>query len=215
MRKLQLTLALTAALVALTGCARSKSGSEINSSLAAHKVQSAPRIAHLTRLGCVELRERLGLPALGSPPPPPPGMSAAQPVESMPKRTRIETYIAEHTNCAPQRPAQARTVTHKPNEPTYTPPRHSPDSPAVSSYYPPAAQRLGIDGQAIVRVCIDPHGYVRSASIARSSGSATLDHAALRYARATSGHWRPATRNGQAIADCKTLRVRFSPLGGF
>jgi TonB family protein len=216
MRKLPLTLALAAALVALTGCARSKSGSEINSSLAAHKVQSAPRIAHLTRLGCVELRERLGLPALGFPSPAPPGMSAAQPGEAMTQTRReryVRQYLAEHTNCIHQR-ERAHTVTRKQSVPIYVPPHLSSSSLPAAEFYPSSAQRLGEEGTAIVRVCIGPHGHVRSASIARSSGSATLDRAALRYARATSGRWVPAKRRGQPVSGCTTMSARFSMVGG-
>ena len=165
--------------------------------------------AHLTRLGCIYLRARLGLPLLGSPPPPPPGVAAAQPTPkpSM-QRARIEAYLIAHTNCAqtPRRQAAARPQ----HPPTYRPPPLTTDSPPVSAYYPPAAQRLGVEGQAVMRVCIDAQGRVTSASIIRSSGSPLLDRAALRYARATSGHWVPATRAG-----CTTLPARFSQLGGF
>lgn len=206
-------LTLAAALV-IAGCSGRGIDPAALGPAAAHAAPPSAR-AHLSRLGCVELRERLGLSALGSPPPAPPGMSAAQPGEAITQTRRerhVRQYLAEHTNCIHQR---EHTVTRKQSVLIYVPPHLSSSSLPAAEFYPSSAQRLGEEGTAIVRVCIGRHGYVRSASIIRSSGSATLDHAALRYARATSGHWRPATRNGQAIADCKTLRVRLSPLGGF
>ena len=208
-------LTLAAALV-IAGCSGRGIDPAALGPAAAHAAPPSAR-SHLSRLGCVELRERLGLPALGSPPPPPPGMSAAQPGAPMTQTRRerhVRQYLAEHTNCIHQR-ERAHTVTRKQSVPIYAPPHLSSSSLPAAEFYPSSAQRLGEEGTAIGQVCIGTHGHVRSASIIRSSGSATLDHAALRYARATSGHWRPATRNGQAIADCKTLRVRLSPLGGF
>lgn len=91
-----------------------------------------------------------------------------------------------------------------------TPPRPGAGFPLATAFYPQSAQRLGLEGAASVQVCVDPHGNVRSASIARSSGSATLDRAALRYARATSGHWRPARRGRTPVGECTTLPVQFS-----
>ena len=53
-------------------------------------------------------------------------------------------------------------------------------------FYPDEAQKKGEQGTVIVRSLIDEEGYVRSAEVARSSGSPSLDQAAVisvRYAR--------------------------------
>lgn len=96
-----------------------------------------------------------------------------------------------------------------------TPPRPAAGFPRPAAFYPHVAQRLGEEGTVRVRVCVGPRGHVRSESVSRSSDSRVLDRAALRFARATSGHWLPAKRGEEAIADCTTLPVRFSLIGGF
>ncbi len=95
-----------------------------------------------------------------------------------------------------------------------TPPRPGAGFPVPAAFYPQAAQRLGEEGTASLRICVNRLGQVTSASVARSSGSHMLDQAALRFARATSGHWRAAELGGRAAAGCTTLPVRFSVLGG-
>jgi protein TonB len=204
---------LTLAVALLAGCAQHSAPLSMHARADAPDQAAPARITHLTRLGCIYLRERLGLPGLGSPPPMPPGMSDAQPSSpSSPSRAVAEKYLAAHTNCARQPLPGARPGARRPHPPEYTPPRLAAARPAVASYYPTAAQRLGVEGTAVVRVCVGPHGHVTAASISRSSGSAALDRAAVRYARATSGHWRPATRAGHAVNGCTSLPVRFSML---
>lgn len=215
------SLTLTLAVALLAGCAQRSAPLSLHAradaphqAAAAHITQRAHRV-HLSRLGCVYLRERLGLTALGSPPPAAPGLSDAQPTPSAsPRSTRIDAYIAAHTNCAHHLPRQHQvpTASARPAAPAYTPPRPGADWPAASAYYPAAALRLGIEGTALVRVCIGPHGHVLSASISRSSGSPILDRAAVGYAHATSGHWRPATRGGKQVSACARLPVQFSML---
>lgn len=198
---------LTLAVALLAGCAQHSAPLSLHARADAPDQAAPARITHLTRLGCIYLRERLGLPVLGSPPPMPPGMSAAQPTpKPSPERVRIEAYIAAHTNCARQPLPGAR----RPHPPEYTPPQLTAARPAAAAFYPQSAQRLGEQGTALVKVCVDAHGRVRSARIAQSSGSATLDRAALSYARATSRRWRPATRGGRPIRACTDFPVRFS-----
>lgn len=96
MRK-TLTLTLTLAAGLLAGCA--PRGGPIP--LHTHAQAKAPQRAHLSRLGCVYLRERLGLPALGLPPPPPPGMPGVQPLPRQTRaQARAEAYLSAHTDCA-------------------------------------------------------------------------------------------------------------------
>lgn len=74
--------------------------------------------------------------------------------------------------------------------------------------YPPASQRLGETGTVLVRVVIGPDGRVTSASIARSSGFARLDDAALKRALAK---WRfvPAMDNGMPVEATRDVPVIF------
>jgi len=82
--------------------------------------------------------------------------------------------------------------------------------PNPSDYYPVASRRLGEQGTATVKVCVDPHGHLAAPpSIVESSGSSRLDDAALQYATDSSGHWRPATRNGIPITACSNMPIRF------
>ncbi len=216
-----LTLILAAALLA--GCAQHSAPLSLHAradaphqAAAAHITQRMHR-THLTRIGCMYLRERLGLPALGSPPPAAPGISDAQP--SSPESAALkqaEAYIAAHTNCAQHAAAQHQvpSVATRPRPPAYTPPQLTAAGPAAAAFYPQSAQRLGEQGTAIVDVCVGPNGRLTSTPrLVRSSGSPRLDRAALRYARATSGHWRTATRGARAVRACTDLPVRFSMLG--
>ena len=216
MRRLTLLLPLA---VLLAGCSSSSgSAGRIDltpTSAPTRHARANPhhpaRRTHLTRLGCIYLRERLGLPLLGSPPPPPPGMSDAQPTPRASARAiALEKYLTKNTNCSADqepRPVAARAAA------TYSPPvlLHR---PALAVYYPQAAARLGIAGRAVLQVCISLRGSVTTASIIRSSHSAILDSAALKYARATSGGWRPAKQGQQAVSGCTQMSVRFSPSEG-
>ena len=102
MRK-TLTLTLTLAAGLLAGCAQRGGPISLHTHAQAKAPLSAaaPRIAHLSRLGCVYLRGRLGLPALGLPPPPPPGMPGVQPLPRQTRaQARAEAYLSAHTDCA-------------------------------------------------------------------------------------------------------------------
>lgn len=216
MRK-TLTLTTLIAAFVLAGCAQHSAPLALHApphaphqAAASHIPQRTHR-AHLTRLGCVYLRERLGLTLSSAPPLEARGIPAQPDAQGPRRMSAVQKYLAAHTNCvrAPQRSASRRPAT------AVSPPRPRPGPgwPVVSAYYPAAAQRLGVEGEAAVRVCIGPHGHVTSTSISRSSGSPQLDRAALEYAHATSGHWRPARAGGRRVSSCTLLTVRFSMLG--
>lgn len=145
------------------------------------------------------------------PPPPPPPQLVRQQVQVPPPIVQI--------NVPPQAQSHAITVTkhvvRAPPPPPPAPAHYTPlspghDFPASQGYYPQSSQRLGEQGTAIVQVCIGPNGRLsRAPHIVRSSGSPRLDRAALRYARATSGHWVPRKRNGRPINSCGNLPVKF------
>ena len=82
--------------------------------------------------------------------------------------------------------------------------------PNTADFYPPAAIRMHEEGSTTIRVCVDMHGRLTADPVvAQSSGSPRLDEAAARLARAGSGHYRPATEDGQAVNSCYPFGVRF------
>ena len=198
MRK-TLAFALTAIGLALAGC--SGKGAAIDHSLAVRRALARQVPAHPNALTCAYVRAHAG------PPGPPPGIPQAGPPASH-YRVIVERWLRTHCDSVPPRSAPSSAPAG------IVPPHPGAGFQSAAAFYPPTAQRLGVEGDALVRVCIGPHGHVRSASIARSSGSATLDRAALRYARATSGRWVPAKRRGQPVSGCTTMSARFSMVGG-
>jgi len=74
--------------------------------------------------------------------------------------------------------------------------------------YPTASRRLGEEGVVIVHVIIGRDGRVVSATLARSSGSARLDEAAVAHAMA---RWRftPALSDSTPVVAERDISVRF------
>jgi TonB family protein len=82
--------------------------------------------------------------------------------------------------------------------------------PSTSDYYPDIAIRKGQQGSAAVNVCVDARGRLTSApSILQSSGTETLDLAALRLAKAGSGHYRPTKEDGRPVESCYGFSIQF------
>ena len=73
--------------------------------------------------------------------------------------------------------------------------------------YPAEAKRLGQEGVVLLRLKISATGAIKSVVVARSSGHALLDEAALRAA----GDWRavPARRGATAIESSLSVPIRF------
>jgi protein TonB len=85
--------------------------------------------------------------------------------------------------------------------------------PNTEDYYPADAIRKGQEGAAIVRSCVDERGRLTTMpTVAQTSGTASLDEGALRLAKAGSGHYRPATEDGQPVSSCFEFRVTFHML---
>lgn len=91
---------------------------------------------------------------------------------------------------------------------------------AVEPYWPPIApesptpaiKRVAEDGVSTVRVCVNEKGRLTSEpTTANTSGSARLDEAALKLARAGTGHYRASTEDGKPVNSCYSLAVRFQP----
>jgi TonB family protein len=123
----------------------------------------------------------------------------------------------------PVRDPQMPPVTTEPTDPEPPPPPPPrldrlvggpgagfPDSDA---FYPAGARRLGEQGAVTLNVCVDATGRLTATPVvADSSGSPRLDGGAVRLASAGSGHYRPTTENGRAVASCYPFRVRFQLL---
>ena len=146
------------------------------------------------------------------PPPPPPPQLVQQQVQVPPPLIQIAVPAAQshaitvvkHVVRAPPAPPPA------PAPVVYTPLGRGRDFPNTQNYYPQSAQQLGEQGTATVHICVGPNGRLSSRpQLVRTSGSGILDRAALRYARATSGHWVPEKRNGVPINFCGNLPIKF------
>lgn len=81
--------------------------------------------------------------------------------------------------------------------------RHPPSPPV----YPPRAVELNQQGEALVRVRLDPDGSAAEILLWRGSGFALLDRAALTAVRGW--HFLPAMRDGRPVAAWVEIPVRF------
>lgn len=73
--------------------------------------------------------------------------------------------------------------------------------------YPAEAIARGIEGTVVLRLTIDEQGRVIEVEVARSSGHAILDEAAVAAVRSWRG--RPARRGGRAVRVRQLLPIRF------
>jgi TonB family protein len=82
--------------------------------------------------------------------------------------------------------------------------------PETADFYPSLSIHLVEEGLATVRVCVDKTGRLTSEPTSvKGSGSTRLDEAALKLARAGSGHYRATTEDGQAVNSCYPFGIRF------
>jgi TonB family protein len=82
--------------------------------------------------------------------------------------------------------------------------------PETADFYPSPSIRLGEEGLSIVQVCVDKKGRLTSEpSTVKGSGIARLDEAALKLARAGTGHYRASTEDGQPVNSCYPFGIRF------
>ncbi len=149
------------------------------------------------------------------PPPPPPPQLQQQQVQVPPPVVNIQIPQESQTHAIT---VVKRVVRAAPPAPVRTTPLSAiqNDFPSTDQYYPDASRRLGEQGTALVKLCIGAGGrVVGDPAIERSSGSSRLDEAAVRYAKATSGHFNPATRNGVAFTQCVSLPIKFQLTDSF
>lgn len=150
------------------------------------------------------------------PPPPPPPQLQQQQVEVPPPVVNINIPQAAQTHAITVVKKVVRAA------PAPAPVHVTPlsaiarDFPSTDDYYPDASRRLGEQGTALVKLCIGAGGrVVGDPTIQKSSGSSRLDQAAVRYAKATSGHFNPETRNGQPVTVCTALPIKFQLTDSF
>jgi TonB family protein len=85
-----------------------------------------------------------------------------------------------------------------------------PAFPHPEDYYPDASRRLEEQGATLLQVCVDATGRLTSdPAKTESSGSGRLDAAAIKLAKAGSGHYRPTTEDGRPVASCYPVKIRF------
>ncbi|MDX9857058.1 MAG: energy transducer TonB [candidate division Zixibacteria bacterium] len=78
--------------------------------------------------------------------------------------------------------------------------------------YPRLAKQAGIEGRVWVKVLVDKNGNARDALVAKSSGTASLDEAAV--AAAKKCRFKPGIQNGQPVACWVTFDYDFKLTGG-
>lgn len=82
--------------------------------------------------------------------------------------------------------------------------------PETADFYPSPSIRFGEEGMTTVRVCVDRTGRLTSEPITvKGSGIARLDEAAIKLARAGSGHYRATTEDGLPVNSCYPFGIRF------
>lgn len=85
-----------------------------------------------------------------------------------------------------------------------------PGFPDTANFYPSSSIRAEEQGVSTVQVCVDHQGRLTSnPTIVQGSGSTRLDQAAVKLARAGSGHYRASTEDGQPVDSCYPLGIRF------
>jgi protein TonB len=100
------------------------------------------------------------------------------------------------------------TGTNTASKPSGKPDRKAHPTYAPSPEYPVDARTDDVEGKVYIRVWIDENGSVQETQISRSSGSSSLDQAALSALR----RWRfaPTYSNGSPVADRIIVPVSFN-----
>jgi TonB family protein len=81
--------------------------------------------------------------------------------------------------------------------------------PNTGDYYPPSEIRLGHEGTAEIRSCVDTRGRLDGTpTVEATSGRAPLDKAAIRLAQ--DGKYARAVRGNEPVPNCYRLRVTFT-----
>ncbi len=126
-------------------------------------------------------------------PEPPPTVVEAPPVPSTPRPAQ------------PTAPSVAAIApVEAPREPVYVAPVPVGE---VQPNFPLLARRRGWEGTVVVRFQVDTAGEVANVEVAKSSGRQVFDDEAIRAVKRRP--FRPATRDGVAVAAQHTIRITF------
>ena len=145
------------------------------------------------------------------PPPPPPPQMERPPVQVPPPDVTID--IPMETNTTAISDVTNRPVAPPPPVQAHQPVRVAPKldvrrSPPTDDFYPPAARRAEVQGVTTVRACVSSEGKTEGEpTVQNSSGNASLDEAALKWAKRA--RWAPGTEDGKPAAMCSMFNVRF------
>ena len=146
-----------------------------------------------------------------APPPPPPPQFERPPVELPPPDVTINVPVEADTT--------AIRVTNTPV--VRAPPVAAAPTrrtalgvgrgfPASEDYYPEASKRLEEQGTVVVHVCVGPDGKLtEEPTMTKGSGSARLDAAGVKLAKAGSGKYVAATEDGKGVTSCANLPIKF------
>ncbi len=147
-------------------------------------------------------------------PTPPPPVFTPHPPAAIVRHGRVNLPVVSHANTGPAATAQAVQTpppTPKPlasGENCVT--RNAPAAKATAPPPPdiaPDVRSQGVSGTTSVLVQLDARGNVVNASVTTSSGSESLDAAALAMARNTT--YTPAIENCKAVASNYTFTARW------
>jgi len=110
---------------------------------------------------------------------------------------------------APPQPPAAPHVNERPAPPPPVRLIGRNQLPNTSDFYPPGLIRKGIEGAAIVRICVDEKGIRRGEpAVEQTSGNARLDEAAVGVARA--GQYARAVQGDAPVPVCHRIRIGFT-----
>lgn len=147
------------------------------------------------------------------PPPPPPPQMERPPVEVPPPEVSIDIPMESSTTAITDVTDRPVPVAPPPPPPAAAVNRVAPKldvkrSPSTDDFYPPSARRAEIEGVTTVRACVSPDGRTSGeASATKSSGNASLDEAAVKWAKRA--RWTAGTEDGKAVEMCSQFNVRF------
>jgi TonB family protein len=148
-------------------------------------------------------------PKADDPPPTGPATYIAQRVEPLPDLPPVN-LPPDSTAITQPPPPPAGAVSGAPAQ--LPPPIHLVGQtvlPNSQDYYPPGEIRLGHEGTAEVRSCVNADGRLDGTpTIEASSGRVPLDNAAIRLAR--DGKYARAMRGDTPVSNCYRFRVTFA-----
>jgi len=107
---------------------------------------------------------------------------------------------------AANQPAVATPVASHNPPPGFVPPKPTPANVSKPEDYPPGGLALGEQGDTVLNIVIHDDGTVSEAQVAKSSGFADLDNAAVKIVQERF-RYTPATQDGKPVAAQWTVKV--------